>query len=533
MKPPETDQENSLIITTRLRVTALRLKFLSPLVAGIVFVVMILAVSLFYFESESQSHGLIHERLMHTQSAAKGFYEKTVRNDVNALSAIMDVLRRDEKLREVFASYDRKALLEYTETLFKEMKRDYNVTHFYFTKSDRVNLLRVHAPGRYGDKIDRLTTLWAEQNEALEYGVELGVLGTLTLRVVSPWHDTQTGRLIGYIELGMEIDHVIHRLREFFELDVVILIYKKYLDRHTWEEGMRVVEHTADWDRFEKVVSNAAFSAELPLILSERLERGEHGPQNEVVELERDGLSYRLLTIPIEDAGGLEVAEMALLANVSSEMDVAERTLLVAGTTVFLIGGLLIAFFSWQAGRIGRRIAHDEGQLAQLAARDSLTGLYTRRMFHEYLEIELARSIRFTRPLSLLLIDVDHFKQVNDAYGHQAGDAVLQELSQRLIDEARKPDHVCRYGGEEITIIMPETGVDGAELFANRLKNIVSELPFDARDDQSISMTVSIGVASYPMHADTDTLLISAADSALYDAKKGGRNRVCTYTPNK
>jgi len=533
MIPSRSNQENSTILMNKHEVAALRLKFLTPLVAAIVSLVIIFAIGLFYFESGSRSYGLIHARLTRTQFAAKDLYEKTLRNDVNALSAVMAALRRDEKLREEFASYDRKALFEYTETMFKEMKRDYNVTHFYFTKPDRVNLLRVHAPGRHGDRIDRVTTLRAEQNEALEYGVELGALGTFTLRVVSPWHDKQTGRLIGYIELGMEIDHVINRLRDIFGLDVIVVIDKTYLERDAWEDGMSVLERAADWERFEKVVLSAESEPELPLTLRERLERGEHLHQYEVEELDSDGFSYWLLTIPIEDARGREVADMTLLADVSSETDVAERTAWVVGATVLLIGGLLIAFFSWQAGRIGRRIVHNEEELAQLASHDSLTGLYTRRMFHEYLDEELDRSIRFTHPLSLLLVDIDHFKQVNDTYGHQAGDAVLQELSMRLVGEAREIDHVCRYGGEELALILPETNVEGAELFANRLKSIVSALSFDTSDDQTISITISIGVASYPMHAGTNTALISAADSALFDAKEGGRNRVCTYTRNK
>ena len=148
MIPSKSNQENSTILMNKHEVAALRLKFLTPLVAAIVSLVIIFAIGLFYFESESRSYGLIHARLTRTQSAAKDLYEKTLRNDVNALSAVMAALRRDEKLREEFASYDRKALLEYTETMFKEMKRDYNVTHFYFTKPDRVNLLRVHAPWR-------------------------------------------------------------------------------------------------------------------------------------------------------------------------------------------------------------------------------------------------------------------------------------------------------------------------------------------------------------------------------------------------
>ncbi|MEW8220370.1 MAG: cache domain-containing protein, partial [Candidatus Thiodiazotropha taylori] len=224
MEKPPTNYHNDTNPGIQYEAASLRLRFLTPLVAVIVLLVMVLAVSLFYFESESRSLGLIHERLTRTQTVAKDYYEKSVLNDANALRSIMNALLRDKALSEVFASYDREALLAYTEALFKELKRDYNVTHFYFTKPDRVNLLRVHAPGRHGDRIDRVTTLRAEQNSTLSYGVELGPLGTFTLRVVSPWHDSRTGRLIGYLELGMEIDHVIDRLRDIFGFDVAVAI---------------------------------------------------------------------------------------------------------------------------------------------------------------------------------------------------------------------------------------------------------------------------------------------------------------------
>ncbi|MET0083423.1 MAG: diguanylate cyclase [Sedimenticola sp.] len=492
-----------------------------------------MAISLFYFESESRSHGLIHERLTRTQSVAKDFYEKSILNDANALKAMLNALLQDQRLSEVFATRDREALFAYTEDLYRELNRDYNITHFYFSQPDRVNFLRVHAPGRHGDRIDRVTTLRAEQNEAVSYGVELGPLGTFTLRVVSPWHDRETGRLIGYIELGMEIDHVIERLRDIFGFEVAVVIQKNYLQRQKWEDGMRVLGRTVDWDRYRDVVMSSGSTRELPPILDRHLNLAQHVPRNEVLELESDGYSYWLLTMPIEDARGREIAEMTLLADVSHEMDVAESTALVVGITVFILGGVLIIFFYVQANRVSQRIERDQDILEQLATHDSLTNLYTRRMFHECLDNELARSMRFDHPLSLLLIDIDRFKQINDAHGHPAGDTVLQKLSARLLKESRGIDYVCRYGGEEIAIILPETDRQNAQQVAERMNLTVSALPFQIDDTQSVSITISIGVASYPVHGDTDTFLIAAADSALYEAKEQGRNRVCTYSPGK
>ena len=520
-------------LTNNSGTSASRLKLLTPLVTLIVLLVLILAISLFYFKTDSQNNTLIQERMTRTQSVAVSFYKENIQEDISALRAIIDTLKYDEKLRRLFASYDRKALLEHTEPLFIKLKNGYNITHFYFTKADRVNLLRVHTPERHGDRINRITTIRAEENAALAYGIELGVLGTLTLRVVSPWHDKQTGQLIGYVEVGMEIDHILTHIREIFDLDVTLLIHKKYLQRNAWEEGMRVLGRDADWNRLEKVVIGSEFSSNAPTELIEHLGRDELIFRDHVKEHKHNGQSYWVLTIPVEDVSGRDVGKLALLVDVTTEIGAAKNTVFVVGAAMLVLGGIFVIFFSWQANRIGHRIEHDELILQQLATRDSLTGLYTRRIFHQYLDSELKRATRFGHSLSLLLIDIDFFKKVNDNYGHQAGDIVLQKVCERISKEARQVDYICRYGGEEIAIVLPETDLQSAQKYATRINKAVSALAFKIDNDRSISITVSIGVSSYPQQADTDTFLISAADAALYDAKEKGRDRVCTYTPGE
>ncbi|OZA30063.1 MAG: hypothetical protein B7X93_04685 [Hydrogenophilales bacterium 17-61-9] len=188
--------------------------------------------------------------------------------------------------------------------------------------------------------------------------------------------------------------------------------------------------------------------------------------------------------------------------------------------------GELAAAFNAMAGRLEA----NQVMLVELATRDGLTGLYNHRTFYTLLADELARAQRFERPLSFLMLDIDHFKRVNDTYGHLAGDTVLKELGELLCREARAVDRVCRYGGEEITVILPETGPDAADRFAERLRVAVEAQVFCA-DSEPIRMTVSIGVASWPAHADGAEALVAAADAAMYAAKQGGRNRVVRYEP--
>lgn len=170
-------------------------------------------------------------------------------------------------------------------------------------------------------------------------------------------------------------------------------------------------------------------------------------------------------------------------------------------------------------------------QAEEMASRDSLTGLYNHRTFYALLRDEIARSQRFKRPLSLLMLDIDHFKLVNDAHGHQAGDAILKGLSELLLERARGVDRVCRYGGEEFTLILPETDAAQALRIAERLRSAVQSRPFPIGDGAVAGITVSIGVATYPMQEIPPKDFVKAADIALYGAKQSGRNRVCSHEP--
>jgi len=163
------------------------------------------------------------------------------------------------------------------------------------------------------------------------------------------------------------------------------------------------------------------------------------------------------------------------------------------------------------------------------ASRDSLTDLYNHRTFYALLRDEVARTRRVNRPLSLLMLDVDHFKNVNDTLGHQAGDAILRGLSDLLVKQVRAVDRVCRYGGEEFTVIMPETDAAVAMQIAERLRYLVERQPFDIDDGKTTGITVSVGVATYPQHVDSPDGIVRAADVALYAAKQAGRNRVSRY----
>jgi diguanylate cyclase (GGDEF)-like protein len=173
----------------------------------------------------------------------------------------------------------------------------------------------------------------------------------------------------------------------------------------------------------------------------------------------------------------------------------------------------------------GESVEHDyHKEIYRLTISDPLTGVYNKRYFLEFLERELARSVRYQRPLALILLDLDRFKSINDQLGHLGGDDTLREVASRLKDQIRQEELLARYGGEEFAVVLSETGRDGAILTGERLRHVVGDKPF-CFDGQEHQVTISLGVCvtdgTVPLSADD---LIREADAKLYEAKNAGRN---------
>lgn len=180
-----------------------------------------------------------------------------------------------------------------------------------------------------------------------------------------------------------------------------------------------------------------------------------------------------------------------------------------------------------EKARLKKEIKTAQEKMAQMSLRDELTGLYNRRYFNSAIKSEVARAGRYGRGLVLGIMDLDHFKKINDTYGHPAGDVALAAIGSLLMDFFRQSDILCRYGGEEFAVILPDTQVDEARIVCERFRENVSNYPFKY-EDIDFTLTISIGITSFTNRdgsKSTDTL-VARADRALYQAKNQGRNRV-------
>lgn len=181
----------------------------------------------------------------------------------------------------------------------------------------------------------------------------------------------------------------------------------------------------------------------------------------------------------------------------------------------FLMGGNLEAEY------------HEE--IYRLMIIDALTEINNKRYLIEALERELARTLRYRRPLAVVMFDIDHFKKINDEWGHLAGDSILRELATRVKSVIRKDELFARYGGEEFSLVLPETPIEEARELAERVRAVVANTPFHFEDELH-SITISLGIAcTVGQGLRTVDGLLQAADDALYRAKETGRNRVCVH----
>jgi len=178
--------------------------------------------------------------------------------------------------------------------------------------------------------------------------------------------------------------------------------------------------------------------------------------------------------------------------------------------------------------RVGSRVLTLERRLSVLARTDSLTGLMTRRAFYDVMQKEWERSRRFHLPFSCVMMDIDFFKRVNDTHGHAAGDAVLKKAAQILTDDCRASDAVCRYGGEEFCLMLPETGEEDAARLAERIRLHLASLVIPA-GHEPLRITASFGIAGKRDDTQEPEQLVAQADQALFRAKQSGRDRVVRF----
>jgi diguanylate cyclase (GGDEF)-like protein len=245
------------------------------------------------------------------------------------------------------------------------------------------------------------------------------------------------------------------------------------------------------------------------------------GEQTTIV-LELDNVSRRHCTVLSKPDGCWLRDDGSTNGTYLNNVEVRAESLLRSGDLI-KIGGAIFKFL--YGGELGSIEAQYHEEIYRLTIIDGLTQTHNKRYLLEFLDREMARCGRHGRPLSILLLDVDHFKKINDGYGHLAGDYVLRELAQQVKTRIRREECFARYGGEEFVLVLPETGHDNTVYLAEKLRKMVETHRFSF-EGKEIKVTFSGGVADMQPEHQNPLAFLNAADARLYEAKRAGRNRI-------
>lgn len=516
-------------MTDTIQAKLVQKRLLIPLT--LVFVALFFGFGLAFIQSQKTHHEQIKQDLLETSIKT---FNNSLTDQTNSLSALAYTIAQDKTLQLNLQEQNRQQLFDQFKDFFAQLKQNYSITHFYFHKPNRVNLLRVHKPEKYGDRIDRYTALEAERTQKTSSGIELGPLGTFTLRIVLPVRSK--GDLIGYLELGKEIEDVLARIHEKQGTELAVTIQKVLLDQKEWEQGMSMLGRKASWNRFSPEVmvyqSLPSYPPEFEPLLQSYWQGQD--PPNEVKS--QDKIWHGLIT-PLRDVSGAAVGHLIIWYDHTGYHNFLIQFIkkVVISTLVLL---LVLFAYLWIILRQTDKVilnqhisllnSHSELETAhfkmeKLASTDVLTGLANRRFALQALERLWTEAIDTSAPLGCLLIDADGFKAVNDNYGHDSGDKVLCELAKQLNYAVRTDDIVCRLGGDEFLVICPGTNKEGLENIAQQIHSEIESLIIPVSGG-AWHGSVSIGAAVRTSSMKTMEALIKAADNGVYAAKNAGKN---------
>ena len=306
----------------------------------------------------------LNANLQHLVTLVSDDLRVSLAEQATGLTMAIQPIAADPRVRAALRAGDAERLLTDWGPLYESLRRDHDLSHFYFFDPHRVCLLRVHKPKKRGDLIDRFTALQAERTGQLASGLELGPLGTFTLRVVQPVFDE--GTLVGYVELGKEIEDVLSELHAHSGNELAVILDKQFLDRQTWEEGMRWLGREADWDRLPHRVVIYASQGHLPDAIAALTDHDATGVEH-LGETPREvriaGKPWRVSMKPLRDAAGRELGDLVVMRDISAEQGAFTHLLTLGGAGAALLLVLLLGFILLLLRRTDSGIRHQNKEL--------------------------------------------------------------------------------------------------------------------------------------------------------------------------
>lgn len=338
----------------------IKARFIGPLAVTLAFIMCVFAVAIYGIETRIRDRDLAER----SAAVAKLFAQK-LDKDTHKMMATLRAMMTNGAMEESFRRGDRVALAQQGGNLFRSLSAEHKITHLYFIRPDLVSLFRFHSPGEFGDEIRRVSLQQASESQKAAHGLELGPMGTLTLRLVAPWR--RDGELLGYLEIGEEIEHLLDEIRYSLGIDLLVLADKHYLTPAQWQRGLDLMRRSGDWARFGSHAVLAQTAEQLPTALDERLlQRLLAGG---TAEIRDQGRSIHLASVPINDAGGRHLGDLVVMRDISALESTFQWSMVAVILISLLAAGGVLGVFYLALDRVERdyRRQHDlEHQLLRL-----------------------------------------------------------------------------------------------------------------------------------------------------------------------
>jgi len=274
--------------------------------------------------------------------AVEQLFVQKLDKDANLMTATMRAMMTNQAIEQAFQRRDRQALSRLVGPLFASLRDQHRITHLYFTGPDLINLYRLHSPDEFGDEIDRVTAIQSKERLEAVDGLELGALGTLTLRLVMPWRHGD--RVLGYLEVGEEIEHLISEIHESLSVDMLVLVDKRVMSLQQWQRGQTLMKRDGNWDRFATHAALAQTVDQLPAELNEpTLQKLLAG---RTARIEDRGRLLHLAAVPLKDAGQRQIGDLVVIRDITG-LATTFRWSIVAVTAISLLSaiGVLGVFY--------------------------------------------------------------------------------------------------------------------------------------------------------------------------------------------
>jgi diguanylate cyclase (GGDEF)-like protein len=559
----------------------LRKSFKSKIIFPAIVILVLLTVTLatyMFVRFSLFSDFLIHEKVVANASTLRLFIDRG-----HSRAAAVSMAHNPAVINAV-KNHDRDELLR----IFAPVYDIYQVSFCTVTDDKGIVLVRTHDPEKFGDSLAHLQSIKNALNGEVSSYCEAGTVVKISVRTGAPVYDTD-GTLVGVVSIGVRFDshETVDELKELLHAEVTILLGDAGIVTTLHSDGQRTPEAAID-PKITKMLmeSKQEYFGDvnilgtvyktfcMPLLntdnemfaaifiaspMTELIEEMNALIRNVIVisfivMIAAILLLYRIISsisepliVLSKEMDKIEAGNLDVVIETKSDDEVGHvgKTFQkVADILRKLIEGINTAIAEYAKGNMDyildvtgfqgdyRLLADRIVELSNLGMKDKLTGIPNRRTFDNRLTLEWERARRERIPLSLLIIDVDHFKNYNDTYGHQQGDVVLREVARGLSQPVRRTiDFVARWGGEEFVVLLPHTDSKGALHIAELIRKTVENLEIPRIDGGTAEkVTISIGVNTLiPSRDNSIENLISKTDEALYRAKETGRNRVCRY----